>query len=622
MREKETIRRPLAAVALAAVAATTAFGSDSALAPDTVNMLNEIVVTGTGTSVQQRLLPYAVSTVGERTLEATGQTQLLAAISGMVPGLFVSERSVLGFGVSNGGSGHIKIRGIGGDRASAVLVMVDGQPQFAGIYSHHIADFYGKENVERVEVLRGPASVLYGSNAMAGTINVITRNASGGVHTDLTVQYGSFNTLLTTISNTARVGHFSSVASLSYNRTDGNIDKLTFRQADGYAKVGYEFSPHWKAYADYTLMNFRGRDGIYPTLSDPTSTDVYRQNVTRGEVSLSATNTYGRTQGTARMYYTYGNHYIDDPRHFHSTDSRYGITLFQSTRTWRGADIGIGFDFDSYGGLIPMSGGTDTGMGILPHRTIVEYSPYLVASQSVAGGVLCLDGGLRLAMSNRFDSRLVPQFGVAVNPWAGWTFKGNLAMGFRNPSFRELYLYRMANPDLEQEHMMNYEVTVGRSFGRLFSVELTAYYSKGDNMIQVVDFKNQNTGRFINKGIEVSARSMPLRNLWVSATYSYLHTNLHNLTGAPRHQYYIGAEWRPVEPLSIAMDLKGTSRLFVADDMDYQSYALLNTKISWQVWRHLCLMLRLENITDARYTINRGYPMPGFTVLGGVRISI
>lgn len=622
MREKETIRRPLAAVALAAVTATTAFGADSVLAPDTVNMLNEIVVTGTGTSVQQRLLPYAVSIVGERTLEATGQTQLLAAISGMVPGLFVSERSVLGFGVSNGGSGHIKIRGIGGDRASAVLVMVDGQPQFAGIYSHHIADFYGKENVERVEVLRGPASVLYGSNAMAGTINVITRNASGGVHTDLTVQYGSFNTLLTTISNTARVGRFSSVTSLSYNSTDGNIDKLTFRQADGYAKVGYEFSPHWKACADYTLMNFRGRDGIYPTLSDPTSTDVYRQNVTRGEVSLSTTNTYGRTQGTARMYYTYGNHYIDDPRHFHSTDSRYGITLFQSTRTWRGADIGIGFDFDSYGGRIPMSGGTDTGMGILPHRTIVEYSPYLVASQSVAGGVLCLDGGLRLAMSNRFDTRLVPQFGVAVNPWAGWTFKGNLAMGFRNPSFRELYLYRMANPDLEQERMMNYEVTVGRSFGSLFSVELTAYYSKGDNMIQVVDFKNQNTGRFINKGIEVSARSMPLRNLWLSATYSYLHTNLHNLTGAPRHQYYIGAEWRPVEPLSIAMDLKGTSRLFVADDMDYQSYALLNTKISWQVWRHLCLMLRLENITDARYTINRGYPMPGFTALGGVRISI
>lgn len=64
---------------------------------------------------------------------------------------------------------------MGGDRASAVLTMVDGQPQFAEIYSHHIADFYDKEYVDRVEVLRGPGSVLYGSNAMADARYVINR---------------------------------------------------------------------------------------------------------------------------------------------------------------------------------------------------------------------------------------------------------------------------------------------------------------------------------------------------------------------------------------------------------------------------------------------------------------
>ena len=140
---------------------------------DTARVLNEVVVTGTNNTVPRKLLPYTVSVVSNRQLEATGQTQVLSAISGMVPSLFVSQRSIFGFGVSNGGSGHIKLRGVGGDRASAVLMMVDGQPQFAGIYSHHIADFYDKEYVERVEVLRGPGSVLYGSNAMAGTINVI-----------------------------------------------------------------------------------------------------------------------------------------------------------------------------------------------------------------------------------------------------------------------------------------------------------------------------------------------------------------------------------------------------------------------------------------------------------------
>ena len=233
--------------------------------PDTAKLLDEVVVTGTNSVVPQRLLPYTVSVVGNRQLEATGQTQVLSAISGMVPSLFVSQRSIFGFGVSNGGAGHIKLRGVGGDRASAVLMMVDGQPQFAGIYSHHIADFYDKEYVDRVEVLRGPGSVLYGSNAMAGTINVITKNAaSDGVRTTLQSQYGSYNTWLSSLTNTVRHGRFSSLVSLSYNRTDGNVDNFDFKQADGYAKIGYDFSDHWRGYLDYTLMNFRGNDPIYP----------------------------------------------------------------------------------------------------------------------------------------------------------------------------------------------------------------------------------------------------------------------------------------------------------------------------------------------------------------------
>lgn len=99
-----------------------------------VHRLHDVVVTGTNTPLQTNLLPYTVSVIGHDRLESTGETQVLAAISGMVPSLFVSERSVFGFGVSNGGSGHIKLRGVGGDRASAVLMMVDGQPQFAGPY--------------------------------------------------------------------------------------------------------------------------------------------------------------------------------------------------------------------------------------------------------------------------------------------------------------------------------------------------------------------------------------------------------------------------------------------------------------------------------------------------------
>lgn len=194
-------------------------------------------------------------------------------------------------------------------------------------------------------------------------------------------------------------------------------------------------------------------------------------------------------------------------------------------------------------------------------------------------------------------------------------------MGYRNPSFRELYLYKMANPDLEPEKMMNYEVSAGHKFSRYLTLDITAYYSKGDNMIQTIDMKNSNTGHFINKGIEVAASSQPLDNLSIWATYSYLHTSLHNLTGAPKNQYFIGIDWRPAKRLGINADLKGIGGLYVADDIKRQDYALVNLKITYDLCSHATLFTRLENITHARYTINRGYAMPGFTAMGGFKLK-
>lgn len=610
--------------AIASVLSVSALDLSGAETVDTTKVLNEVVVTGTNSGVPQKLLPYTVSVIGSRQLEATGQIQVLSAISGMVPSLFVSQRSIFGFGVSNGGSGHIKLRGVGGDRASAVLMMVDGQPQFAGIYSHHIADFYDKEYVERVEVLRGPGSVLYGSNAMAGTINVITKAArENGVKTVIQSQYGSYNTWLSSATNTVRYGKFSSLVSLSYNRTDGTVDNFDFKQADGYVKVGYDFSDKWSGYLDYTLMNFRGNDPIYPTLSNPESTDIYRQNIIRGEAAATVSNNYGSTSGTARVYYNYGNHFVDDPRHFHSKDDRLGVILYQNFKPWHNASATVGFDFDTYSGEIPISGGnshTEGSMSTIRRKTVTEYSPYVTLSQMFADNLINLNGGLRMANSDKFDTQWVPQFGFSLNPGYGLTVKGNLAMGYRNPSFRELYLYRPANPDLQPEKMMNYELSVGKSFSRWFSAEVTAYYSKGDNLIQQVDMKNQNTGCFINKGIEISAHSHPLDNLWLTATYSYLHTSLDNLTGAPKNQYFLGVEWKLWRFINIGADLKGVGGLYVAEGIRHQDYALLNLKVTWDICRYVSVFTRLENITDARYTINRGYEMPGFTAMGGFKV--
>ncbi len=616
---------------IALLISVAAVGSATAATPILVDTLetkhfDEVVVTGTNRAIGRSLLPYSVSTVDASALEATGQGQLLSALSGRIPSMFVSERNIFGFGVSNGGSGGIKIRGVGGSPTNAVLMMVDGQPQFAGIYSHHVADFYETEYVDHVEVLRGPGSVLYGSNAMGGVINVITKSArEKGVHTSLSSQYGSYNTWRTSLSNTTRFGKFSSLVNLSYDRTDGTQDHFDFNQRSLYAKVGYDFSDRWNVRADYSLMNFIGNDPIYATLSNPESTDIYHQNITRGETSVTASNHYLNTDGSVRVYYSYGNHYIDDPRHFHSLDDRLGVLAYQNFTPWCHAAATVGFDFDTYTGRIPMSGGTahkEGSMSTISRKRITEYSPYVTLAQRLLKGALTLNAGLRMANSDMFDTQWIPQGGVVVHPGCGWTLKGSVAKGYRNPSFRELYLYRTANEELRPENMVNYEVTVGKHFSRYFGFDVTGYFSEGSNMIETLNMKNVNTGSFINKGIEVSMESRPVNTLMLHASYSYMHTSLDHLTAAPKNQYFVGASWRLVPKLLMDIQLRGIGGLYVGEDVKNQNYALLNLKATYSPMTWLDVFAHFDNLTDTKYTINRGYEMPGFTAMFGFKVKM
>lgn len=589
------------------------------------HQIDELIVTGTNRATSRRLLPYSVSVVDSPQLQSSGKTQLLSALSAEVPSLFITERNLFGFGVSNGGSGGISIRGVGGSQGK-VLMMVDGQPQYAGIYSHHIADFYDTENVDHVEILRGPASVLYGSNAMGGVINVITRHPQAeGWHTSISSQYGSYNTWQNQLTGTFRQGRFSSLVSLGYDMTDGTQENFDFRQKNLYAKIGYQFNQHWNLGADYSLMNFIGNDPIYPRLSNPESNDIYHQNVTRGESSVTLNNSYNKTNGSLRTYYSYGNHFIDDPRHFHSVDDRFGILLYQTLQTWKGASATLGFDFDHYTGKIPVSGGrphTEGSVQTMTRKSVTEYSPYLTLTQNLLSDVLTIDAGVRMAMSNRFGTHWVPQAGITLHPATDWTLRASLAKGYRNPSFRELYLYRPANPDLEPERMMNYEVGISHRFSRLFNANLTAYFSEGSNLIQTLNMKNVNTGRFINKGIELSLASHPTDRVSLRAAYSYLHTSVSNLTAAPKNMFSIGIQWQPLPQFTVDTDVKSIHGLYVWTDRTHEHYTVWNMKLTWATTSWFNVFATLSNITATHYQINHGYDMPRFTAMGGIRIRL
>ena len=132
--------------------------------------LDEVVVTGTRNETDIRHLPMTISVVGRQQLEQTYQPSILPTLTEQVPGLFTTSRGIMGYGVSTGAAGGMSLRGIGagvnaaGGPTTSLLVLIDGHPQYMGLMGHPIADAYQSMMAERVEVLRGPASVLYGSN--------------------------------------------------------------------------------------------------------------------------------------------------------------------------------------------------------------------------------------------------------------------------------------------------------------------------------------------------------------------------------------------------------------------------------------------------------------------------
>jgi iron complex outermembrane receptor protein len=155
----------------------------------------EVVITGTHIKLNKDKLPLSVTVIDRHTLEESGSSSVFSALNGLVPGLFITERGISGFGVSQGAAGQISLRGIGGSPTTGVLVLIDGHPQYMGLFGHPLADMALTSQVEQVEVIRGPASVLYGTNAMGGVINLVSRRPDRDIN-QFRLSYGSWDSRL------------------------------------------------------------------------------------------------------------------------------------------------------------------------------------------------------------------------------------------------------------------------------------------------------------------------------------------------------------------------------------------------------------------------------------------
>ena len=582
--------------------------------------LSDIVVTGSKTEISRKIVPLSVSQISKQEIESTGQMNILPALNTFVPGIFVTERNILGFGVSSTGAGAITMRGISSSPNTDVLVLVDGNPQYQGIFGHPLADAYVSSDLEKVEIIRGPASILYGSNAMAGVINIITKKQKEeGLKINLGGSYGSYNTQKYFGTIGYKKDKLSAFASVNHDQSDGIRANTDFNITNGYAKVGYELSKQFNVMADFSLAKFNANDnGPVNLVPVPFNIDV-----TRGKTSLSIDNKFDKSEGGFKFYHNFGTHILSDG--FRSTDHNTGAMLFQTFNLSTGTNITTGIDYKEYGGIANQGFKHDSLINL------TEMAIYAYAQQTLFEK-LTVSAGLRLENNSKFGSELIPIGGLTYNLSDETTFKASVSKGFRSPTIMELYLYA-PNPNLQPERMMNYEVSWLQSLlNNRLNIELTAFKVKGENLIQVVappfPAMRQNVGSFDNQGIEFSAQYAVCKNLYLHANYSYLDLSK-VVIETPRQQANISANYSyKIWNLNVSAQyieklyVLNTTNPFAGVIESTPDYFLLNARLSVRPMKQLELFLVESNLTNTKYQINYGYPMPGINFNAGFNVKI
>ena len=602
---------------------------------DSVALAN-VTVTGVRSASDVRQLPFTITTIGKDVLRENYRLNILPTLMEQVPGLTVTSRGMLGYGVSTGAAGGMTMRGVSSS-AGQLMVLIDGHPQYQGIFGHSISDSYYTMMAERVEVLRGPASLLYGSNAMGGVINIVTDEAGAGdkVETMVNVGAGSWGTVQAEAMNRLRKGKFFSSVGGQYARSDNHRPNMGFEQYGGFLKLGYDFSEHWKLMGDASVTHFNA--------SNPGTVTVPKisndQWITRIAANVVLEHNFDRVKGAISVYDNFGIHKIDDGYNanggkpqtdlFRSKDALAGVSWYETITAWEGAKWTLGVDYQHIYGRAWY---TDKVTGDVVTAKQRQMQSCHVHDNEVAGYVRyhqnlgerwSLDAGLRLDNHSQAGTEWVPQGGIVYRPIENGQIKAMVSKGFRNPTTREMYLYGTANSDsLKAESMMNYELSWHHALKNV-TYGVAAFFIDGKNMIQTVAGRNINSGGFINKGVEGDAAWSVTPNLTLMTNHSYVY--MHKpIIGAPRYKGYIGArlkygKWGVLAGLQQLAHL--CTEVDAKNGNTYTNATLLNMTVDYAATKGITLWAKGDNLLAHRYEINKGYVMPRATFMAGVKVK-
>ncbi len=635
----------LAAIISAVTLSTYAIAEENSVA------LEELVVSASGTDVDVSDAPASISVVTSEDIERM-PTSSLADILSDLPG-------VTG-GYSNAGAGSkITFRGM---PSEYTLILVDGKRVGSSTLTGYRADLVGQDldwispsMIERIEVIRGPMSTLYGSEAMGGVINIITKKVPNQWEGSVTANYskpdsGAYGDTKQLSSSFAGPISDNVGIKLGLSKTDRDADTAE-RGSASFENKSLNSSINWAVTPNHAL-NFDFDYGIQKSESAP---DAEYEGFRVGELEhfgygVGYEGTVGLVKNTVSVYhnqYKNNDESVPNGRGGYTTgDSESNETVLDAKTNIPASfgvdqDLTLGLQYkheDIYNRSIIGNLSEDKdGNAIDPELNPEGWSGALFAEdQLYLKDDLTLTLGARLDKTDGFDAHLSPRAYLVYHPSYEWTVKGGVSQGFRAPTLKERSpgsgttsrgngctslealgytgggCTMLGNPDLEPEVSTNYEI--GFAFQKAgYKLDATYFYNDIDDLIQNSFYGNidgkwytiqKNVGAAKTSGIETSFTAPVVQSVSVRGNVTYMIESELKDTGeplllTPEVTSNLGLYWDATEKLNTFAKVQylGKQAYNDEDTVRYaKAYTTLDVGASYQVNNSISVRAGIENL--------------------------
>lgn len=632
--------------------------------------LEPITVTASRTTRKVSKTPASLNIISAQEIAQTNAKSIPDLLKN-VEGIYTYDSSGVG------STGVVNMRGFYGGMSSHQLVLVDGVPQNKGKDKLVDWDLISMDNIESIEVVRGPASALYGDNAMSGVINIITKKPKGKPETRVSTSFGSFNTQEygALASGTYKQLEYLLGASCKttkgfrkhcdYNRTHvgGKLD-YTINDAQN-LKLSLDYYEKERGAIPWALTEAQivqdrrqARPGTENDKSNETKSDISITYVWDINNKVNTEVAFYYKYSDVNSFFTRGSTESTKKEQLEDEDT-YGILLKGSMnqeimglshKFTAGIDLErYNFDYEEYKAPYQQRGALQSDYAV----TRDKIGPYLQDEIELSDS-LWIIGGVRYDWAN-FDfnnrktannskteklSKITPRCGLVYIYQKDSNLYANYAQAFRAPTIGQMFTYGSeANSDLKPEEATSYEVGLRHRFDECFKANMSLYWMELDDEIWY-DFatrKYQNYGKTSHKGIETGLDFKINKSLSSFANYTYSRAKNESgsdagkyLTNIPIHKASSGLHFTTEFGLSwdLIVAYIGSSHIDSTNDNKLSSVTTADTKVSYQ-YKAMKVFLAIDNLLDKEYNShgfvsrNTKYfnPASGRTFTGGIEVK-